>query len=126
MRSSAYTVQFRPDINLLDTVLHSVLTLPQAEAYMNERQAGYAAHRFGPGHLMRMDMGNYPAQSREIVDYMDRRVREFPVPGRIAVVTTSSIARLQVQRMVFPLDGNRRIFDDRDTALAWLLDHAAA
>ncbi|MFD1787711.1 STAS/SEC14 domain-containing protein [Sphingomonas floccifaciens] len=103
-----------------------MLTLPQAKAYMDERQAGYAAHRVGPGHLVRMDMGDDPVQTAEVVSYMDQRVRDFPIPGRIAVVTSSAIARLQVRRVVYSIDGNRRLFEDPTAALAWLLERPAA
>jgi len=117
MSGPAYTVTFRPEINLVDTVMHSVLTLPQAKAYMDERAAGYAKYRVRPGHLMRINMGDHPAQSHDVVVYMDERVRDFPVPGRIAVVTSSAIARLQACRAVYALDGNRRLFEDPAAAL---------
>jgi hypothetical protein len=125
MSTPAYSVRFRPDLNLVDTVMHGVLTLQQAEAYMDERAAGYARYRIRPGHLMRLDMGEHPAQSQDVVAYMDKRVRDFPIPGRIAVVTSSTIAKLQARRVVYSLDGNRRLFEDPAAALAWLLESPA-
>lgn len=122
MPHPAYTVRFRPELHLLDTVLHNVLTLPQAEAYMDERARGYAEHGFRAGHLMRMNMGEHPAQASDVVAYMLDRVRDFPIPGKIAVVTSSAIAALQVRRAVYPIDGNRRTFADPAAALAWLLE----
>ncbi len=125
MPNPAYSVQFRPEVNLVDTAMHSVLTMAQAEAYMDERAAGYARYRIRPGHRMRIDMGDNPAQSNAVVTYMDLRVRDFPLPGKIAVVTSGAIARLQARRAVYLVNGNRRLFEDPDAALAWLLEDMA-
>lgn len=118
-----YQIDFRHELNLLDIAWSTLFTAEQVAAYGRECKARFVSEGFAPGYLLRMDMRKSAVQPQEAVQAFRTHLGDFPKARRIAIVTASAIARLQVKReMQQPY---LQIFDDADAALAWLLEPEA-
>lgn len=119
-----YRIDFRHDIELLDIAWRGLFTSRAVAAYALEVKARFFREGFRPGYLLRMDMSASAVQPQEAVAAFRAHLGDFPKARRIAIVTASAIARLQVRReMTQPY---LAIFDEADAALAWLLESPAA
>ena len=115
-----YRIDFRHDLNLLDISWGKLFTAEEVAAYARECKDRFRTEGFRPGYLLRMDMCESAVQPQEAVMSFREHLGDFPKARRIAIVTASAIARLQVKReMTQPY---LRIFDDADAALAWLVE----
>jgi hypothetical protein len=114
-----YTIDFRHDLNLLDISWSGLFTPAAVDAYATELLARFAREGFRPGYRLRMDMTDSAVQPVEAATLINRRLGDFPRATRIAIVTRSAIARLQVRR--FMTQPYLRIFDDAAAALDWLM-----
>jgi len=113
-----YTIAFRHDLNLLDICWTGLFTPGAVDAYATELVARFAREGFRPGYLLRMDMTDSAVQPVQAATLINRRLGDFPRATRIAIVTRSAIARLQVRR--FMTQPYLRIFDDAAAVLDWL------
>ncbi|WHO37825.1 STAS/SEC14 domain-containing protein [Sphingobium sp. AP49] len=114
-----YRIDFRHDLNLLDISWSQLFTAEAVARYGEECKARFRAEGFAPGYLLRMDMRASAVQPQEAVQAFRTHLGDFPKARRIAIVTASAIARLQVKREM--RQPYLQIFDDADAALAWLL-----
>ncbi|MFC3443606.1 STAS/SEC14 domain-containing protein [Sphingobium rhizovicinum] len=117
-----YEIRFRHDINLLDIAWHGLFSSDAVAAYAREAKARFAAEGFSPGYLLRMDMSHSAVQPKDAVAAFREHLGEgkFPRASRIAIVTPSVIAKMQVRReMTQPY---LRIFEAAEPALQWLLN----
>jgi hypothetical protein len=116
-----YDILFRHDINLLDIAWHGLFTGEEVAAYAREVKARFVAEGFSPGYLLRMDMSRSAVQPQEALAAFREYLGEgnFPRASRIAIVTPSAIARLQVKREM--TQSYLRIFETAAPALTWLL-----
>jgi hypothetical protein len=113
-----YTIAFRHDLNLLDIHWTGQFTPATVDAYARELRARFAREGFRPGYRLRMDMTGSAVQPVVAATLINQRLRDFPRADRIAIVTRSAIARMQVRR--FMTQPYLRIFDDAAAALDWL------
>lgn len=121
-----YDIQFRHDINLLDIAWRGLFDGKSVSAYAHEVKARFAAEGFRSGYLLRMDMSGSAVQPQDALAAFREHLGQgkFPRASRIAIVTASAIARLQVKReMTQPY---LRIFEQAEPALQWLLEPAVA
>lgn len=116
-----YEIRFRHDINLLDIAWHGLFNSEEVAAYARDVKARFVAEGFSPGYLLRMDMSQSAVQPQEAVAAFREHLGEgnFPRASRIAIVTSSAIARLQVKREM--TQSYLRIFETAPAALDWLL-----
>jgi hypothetical protein len=121
-----YDIRFRHDINLLDIAWHGLFDSRSVVAYAREVKARFAQEGFAPGYLLRMDMSGSAVQPQEALAAFREHLGEgkFPRASRIAIVTPSVIAKLQVRREM--TQDYLRIFAVADDALAWLLEPQTA
>jgi hypothetical protein len=121
-----YEIRFRHDINLLDIAWHGLFDGATVAAYARECKARFAAEGFRPGYLLRMDMSGSAVQPQAALAAFREHLGEgrFPRASRIAIVTPSAIAKLQVRREM--TQSYLRIFDMPEPALDWLLERVAA
>lgn len=117
-----YEIRFRHDLNLLDIAWHGQFTGAAVAAYASDVKTRFVLEGFAPGYLLRMDMSASAVQPQEAVAAFREHLGDgkFPPASRIAIVTPSVIARLQVQREM--TQSYMRIFGAADEALDWLLD----
>ena len=119
-----YTVDFRHDLNLLDVAWTGLMTEAAAHAYVEELTGRFVREGFRTGYRLRMDFSRVAVQPQEAVLTINSRFRSFPRASRIAIVTRSSITRLQVRRLM--PQPYLSIFDTAEAALAWLVQGTAA
>lgn len=116
-----YDIHFRHDLNLLDIAWHGLFSAEQVLDYARDVKMRFAQEGFAPGYLLRMDMSGSAVQPQDALaafrDHLGRG--KFPRASRIAIVTPSAIAKLQVRReMTQPY---LRIFAKAEPALDWLI-----
>ncbi|WP_342657614.1 STAS/SEC14 domain-containing protein [Sphingomonas sp. NY01] len=114
-----HTITFRHDINLLDIAWMGQFTRDSAADYAREVLHRFAAERFKPGYLLRMDMSASPVQSQVGASVIHEQLRGFPRASAIAIVTPSAITRMQVRRLM--TQPYLQVFDTAEPALQWLL-----
>lgn len=114
-----YSITFRHDINLLDIAWTGQFSGEEVAAYARECKGRFVREGFSPGYLLRMDMSASAVQPQEAVAAFREHLGDFPRARRIAIVTASVIARMQVKReMTQPY---LQIFDVAQDALDWLV-----
>lgn len=116
-----YDIHFRHDINLLDIAWHGQFSNEGVAAYARDVKARFVQEGFAPGYRLRMDMSGSAVQPQEAVAAFREHLGDglFPRASRIAIVTSSVIARMQVRREM--TQDYLRIFSDADEALRWLI-----
>jgi hypothetical protein len=120
MPDPLYTIAFRQDINLLDVAWMGLFTPDVVESYARQVRARFVSEAFRPGYLLRMDMSRSAVQPQDAVAAFRDHLGDFPRARRIAVVTASAIAKLQVRREM--RQPYLRLFDAAGPALDWLLE----
>jgi hypothetical protein len=117
--SVMYLIDFRHDLNLLDIKWTGIFTDQAVAEYARLLKRQFIEEGFQPGYLLRMDMSGSAVQTQDAVESFGRNLGDFPLARRIAIVTPSIIARMQVRRVM--TQPYLRIFDLAGPALAWLL-----
>ena len=79
-------------------------------------------HPFVAPYVMLIDTRDCSLQSQEVVGIFGDHIAGFPKATRIALVNGSSLARMQLRRLL-PRD-YARFFDEPDAARDWLLEAA--
>ncbi|MDG2535497.1 STAS/SEC14 domain-containing protein [Sphingomonas sp. HITSZ_GF] len=119
-----YRVAFRKELNLLDIEWLAMFEPDRVGDYARKLRDQFDAEGFAPGYLLRMDMRRSGVQGQEALQAFRRHFAGFPVASRIAVVTESAVARMQIRReMTQPY---MQIFDRAESALTWLLGRGGA
>ncbi len=117
-----YDIYFRHDINLLDISWHGLFSGESVAAYARDVKRRFVAEGFSPGYRLRMDMRRSLVQPQDAVAAFREHLGEglFPRASRIAIVTPSAIAKLQVRREM--TQSYLRIFTDAEEAFVWLME----
>lgn len=119
-----YSIVFRPELNLLDIAWTGLMTETMARAYVEEGQARFRRSGFRAGYRFRLDLSQVHVPPPASVELILAGLSDVPRAGRIAVVTTSTITRLQTRRMLpRPYVA---VFDTAEGALAWLVGSPSA
>ncbi|MEA3542322.1 MAG: STAS/SEC14 domain-containing protein [Pseudomonadota bacterium] len=118
-----YSIVFRHDLRLMDVAWHRHFAAGDVGPYARECKVEFARQGFRPGYLLRMDMSQSAVQPQDAIAMFRTHFDGFPRARRIAVVTASAIARLQVKREM--TQSYLQIFDRADTAFAWLTHDAS-
>jgi hypothetical protein len=114
-----YRVAFRKELNLLDIEWLAMFEPDAVADYARKLRDQFDAEGFAPGYLLRMDMRCSGIQPQDALPAFRRHFAGFPTASRIAIVTESALARMQIRReMTQPY---LRIFERAETALSWLL-----
>lgn len=116
-----YDVQFRPDLNLLDIAWSAQFAADDVASYAHALKARFVAEGFRSGYRLRMDMSDSAVQPQIALPAIKAHLGDFPKASRIAVVTPSTIAQMQVRRIM--TQPYLRIFADAQPALNWLLEN---
>lgn len=121
-----YDIRFRHDLNLLDIAWHGQFSGTEVEAYARDVKTRFVLEGFMPGYLLRMDMSGSAVQPQEALAAFREHLGDgkFPRASRIAIVTPSHIARMQVRREM--TQSYMRIFETADMTMEWLLEGAIA
>jgi hypothetical protein len=118
-----YKIEFREDLNLLDIAWTASFTPEAVIAYASELKAHFAREGFQPGYKLRIDMRLSAVQPQQALPAFAQAFADFPKASRIAIVTPSTLAGMQVKRVM--TQPYLRVFKRAEESMAWLLEDAA-
>ena len=80
----------------------------------------------GKRHMLLCNFSKSAIQPQEVITMLQRVAVSMPLKSRrVALYTEGKLARLQVKRIASVRD-DMAVFDDRETALAWMLADSSA
>jgi len=118
-----YSIAFRHDLNLLDVAWTGLMTEAAACAYVEEGRARFRQSGFKAGYRFRLDLTPVHVHPPASVERIMTGLSDIPRASRIAVVTTSTITRLQIRRLL-PRP-YMSFFDTPEAGLTWLVGSPA-
>jgi hypothetical protein len=113
-----YTIDFRPELNLLDISWRATFTPGAVVTYARALRAEVERCGLRPGYKLRMDMRRSAVQPQDALAVFAEQFADFPKASRIAVVTPSTLAGMQVKRVM--TQAYMRVFRTAPEALHWL------
>ena len=115
-----FTVRYLPLTNMVIAELAGFLSLPEVHKFAAEAEVGIrrAAAKEG-GYMILLDVSACAIQSRDVVEAFQQHVVQLPKARRCAVVTGSSLIRMQIRRIIN--NPSIQMFDNDLSAKAWLL-----
>jgi len=105
--------------NLIAVTLGGMLSVGEVAAYIAELRERFRAERFTAGYRILIDVDACCIQSQAMIEAMREHMVRFPKASRIAMATGSSLARMQVKRLM--TQPYARVFESRAEGLAWLV-----
>ena len=102
-------------------------TIAHVEDFLRDLER--EAHRVlatGKRHMLLCNFSKSAIQPQEVITMLQRVAVSMPLKSRrVALYTEGKLARLQVKRIASVRD-DMAVFDDRETALAWMLADSSA
>ena len=117
-----YEIEFRHDINLLDISWTGLFTPESVKAYAESLTDQFRWSGFRPGYKLRIDMSRSAIQTQDSLAAFRAQFAGFPQASRIAIITPSALARLQVRREM--KQSYLRLYDSAKPALDWFAQKA--
>lgn len=117
-----YAARFDTTANLLEVRWDRILSPEDVDAFTEELSAGFRRHRFQRGYHLLLDLSAGPVQPQNTLAAFQAGFARYPHAGRIAVVASGALLRLQVRRVM--TQTTLRLFDDMTGARAWLFSPA--
>ena len=98
-RGIMYTIVIDTDRNVVHATLSGLMTLGEAANYVRELQRKFVHYKIHAGYGMIIDVTDCPIQSQDLIKAMGEHMSTMPKAGALAIVTGSSLARMQVRRL---------------------------
>lgn len=118
-----FTIETDPRRRLVVMTISGMLTTDQVrELYRQEHEAIAAMGCPLGEQLVLVDLEQCPLQLQEIVQAFQSAMESSAKAKRLALVTGSSLARMQARRITQRADA--ALFERRDEAMRWLMDAA--
>jgi hypothetical protein len=114
-----YALDFDRGFDLLDVRWSGLFCPREVTRYAAKVWRRFEEMAFAPGYLLRIDMAEAGVQSQESLAAFRREFAGFPPATRIAVVTQSKLAALQVLREM--RQPYLEVAATADAALDWLI-----
>lgn len=114
-----YALEFDRGFELLDVRWNGLFCPREVARYAAAVRRRFDEMAFAPGYLLRIDMAEAGVQSQESLAAFRREFAGFPPATRIAVVTQSKLAALQVLREM--RQPYLEVAATADAALDWLI-----
>ena len=107
--------------NLVKVELSGMLTPGDVERYGADLKSRFTMGKLRPGYRMLLDVSKCCIQPQETIAAFQRHVAGAPKSERIAIVTGSSVIRMQVRRVM--TQSYAKLFTDRAQAFHWLMQN---
>lgn len=117
-----YTIAVEERHALIEVTLGGMMELDEVAAYIDDLRRAIIGARLGSGYAMVIDVSACPIQSQDMIGAMGRHMATMPKARALAVVTGSSLARMQVRRLF--TQPYARVTATRAEGRAWVLDGA--
>ena len=113
-----YRITPHRNANLIEVELGGMMSVDEVADYMAALRQAFVANHFRAGYRILIDVTACPIQSQEMVEGMRTHMAGMPKASRIAMVTGSSLARMQVRRLM--TQDYARVFATPEEARVWL------
>lgn len=125
VRTPMFTITHQPTYNIVEAALSGFFDMDEFERYVAEVEPIIRrAARQPDSYLMLLDVSGCAIQSQVIMAAFQGHLANVPKARLCAVVTGSSIVRLQVRRVMGA--PNLKMFESRENGLAWLIEGQAS
>lgn len=115
-----YAIRYQANVNLLDVTWTGLFRASDMTDYARDCRACRTSAGFTDGFRLRIVLSDDQPLPQEALAVLASAFDDFPKPSRLAWVTASSIARLQIKRaMMWPYT---RIFETPEAAMEWLIE----
>jgi hypothetical protein len=104
---------------LVHVRLGGLMSIEEVDAYMAELGRTMVAHRLTSDYRLIVDVTDCPIQTQAMIDRMRTHMANAPRAAAIAVVTGSSLAKMQIRRLF--QQPYARIVQTLAEARAWVL-----
>ncbi|WP_315762184.1 hypothetical protein [Sphingomonas sp. Y38-1Y] len=113
-----YEIKVDAARGVVELTLGGMLSVEEVDEYIAALRAAFVANRLS-SYAMLIDVSDCPIQSQSTIAEMQRSMGPMPKARAIALVTGSSLARMQIRRL-FTQD-YARIVGSREEGLAWVV-----
>jgi len=102
-------------------------TIAHVEDFLRDlEREGHRVLATGKRHMLLCNFSKSAIQPQEVITMLQRVAVSMPLKSRrVALYTEGKLARLQVKRIASVRE-DMAVFDDRETALAWMLADSSA
>jgi hypothetical protein len=97
-----------------------MLSLDETATYINDLRRSFVVNKLRPNYAMVIDVSACNIQAQDMIKAMGEHMAAMPKARAIAIVTGSSLARMQVRRLF--TQPYARIVSTQEEALAWVKD----
>ncbi|SEM42634.1 hypothetical protein SAMN05192583_0160 [Sphingomonas gellani] len=105
---------------VVEVTLSGMMTVEEGAAYINDLRRALVVNRLRYGYAMVIDVSECPIQQQDIIQTMRAHMAEMPKARALAIVTGSSLARMQVRRLF--TQSYARIAASIDEGRAWVIN----
>jgi hypothetical protein len=119
-----YAIDTDPARNLILVRLGGMMSVDEVAEYMHQLRRRFVEDSFRAGYRILVDVSECLIQSQDMIIAMGKHMATFPKASRIAMVSRSSLARMQIRRLM--TQSYASVFETPDEALAWLVEERAA
>ena len=114
-----HTIRYLARLDLLVITWSGLFTPEGMQSYAEDCQTCLERERFRAGYKLRIVIADNKPLPQDTLAVLEKVFGDFPKAGRIAMVTESSIMRLQIRRtMLVP---HMDIFETPEAAMTWLM-----
>lgn len=114
-----YSIRFDAEHDVLDIIWGVQFSPAAVAAYAADLRQQFGAQGFRPGYRLRIDMSLSAIQTQAAIESFAQAFVGFPLASRIAIVTPSALAALQVRRVM--RQPYLQVFRRADQAWDWLV-----
>lgn len=114
-----YSIAVMAPAGLVEVTLGGLMTVEEVVNYIRDLKAAFVRHRLR-SYAFILDVAACPIQQQDMLQSMGAHMVTMPKARAIAVVTGSSLARMQIRRLF--IQPYARITTNMADARAWVLD----
>jgi hypothetical protein len=93
-----YTIKVDKRLELVEVNLSGMMSTEEVAAYIADLKRAFVSHRLH-SYVMVIDVTNCPIQSQDMIQAMGQHMATMPKARALAIVTGSSLSRMQVRRL---------------------------
>lgn len=94
-----YSIQVDMAHTVIDVTLGGLMPLDEVAAYIADLKRTIGTHDLSGSYAMVIDVSTCPIQSQDMIKAMGAHMATMPKARSLAIVTGSSLARMQIRRL---------------------------
>lgn len=94
-----YDIQVDASQGVVEVTLGGLMPLDEVSAYIADLKRAIGTHGIGGSYAMIIDVSDCPIQSQDMIKAMGAHMATMPKARALAIVTGSSLARMQIKRL---------------------------